>query len=403
MTAALAIADHGFEVDLIEKHKELGGNLAWLSQTIDGHDVKPFLEQIIEKIENHPLVHVHTRSAVTSSFGFPGQFMTTFESKEEDAPKTVEHGAAILATGGAEARTTSYGYGTSPLVLTHKELDQGLGSGRIKPEELESVVMIQCVDSREKPEKNYCSRVCCASALKYALQMKKANPEVAVYILYRDIMAYGFLETYYTRARQNDVLFIRYDLDKKPEVAVRESHVTVKAFDPILSRPLEIHADLLVLATGISPVFPSDISAHFGVHNDASGFFDEADAKWRPVDALKEGVFACGLCHSPRNIPEAVASAQAAAQRALRLLGHTRLVPGSPVALVHHSLCSLCERCIETCPYGARTLDPDAEQVVVNPVMCQGCGACSAVCPNSASVLAGFKDQQVFDTIDSLI
>jgi len=141
----------------------------------------------------------------------------------------------------------------------------------------------------------------------------------------------------------------------------------------------------------------------FGVRRDRDGFFEEAESKWRPVDSLKEGVFACGLALSPRTIAESIATAEAAAQRALRILSRERLATGKVVASVRHSLCSLCEQCVNACPYGARALDEDLERLVVNPAMCQGCGACAAVCPNDASVLEGFPAQQMLAMIDAAI
>jgi heterodisulfide reductase subunit A len=134
---------------------------------------------------------------------------------------------------------------------------------------------------------------------------------------------------------------------------------------------------------------------------DPDGFFQEADSKWRPVDSLKEGVFACGLAHSPRNIAETIATAEAAAQRALRILARKQLPAGKVVARVHHSFCSLCELCIDACPYGARTVDVDQEKLLVNPAMCQGCGSCAAICPSGASVLEGFLGQQMLEMIDA--
>jgi heterodisulfide reductase subunit A len=402
MTAALAIADHGYPVDLIEQEAELGGNLAWLQRTIEGHDIQSLLEKTKQKIEQHPLVHVHTQSTVAHCFGGPGQFMTTIENKRDKSVQTVEHGAALLATGGAEARTSSYGYGRSTTVVTHKELNQGLAGGNIDPQKLSSVVMIQCVDSRENSKKNYCSRFCCISTLKHALHLKEENPALSIYVLYRDLMAYGFFETFYSRARQMGIVFIQYDLENPPVVTLEDARVVVTAVEPILDQLVKIDADLVVLATGVVPTLPKALAEQFGVRVDTSGFFEEAESKWRPVDALKEGVFACGLCHSPRNITETISSAEAAAQRALRLLADKKVFAGTTVAQIHHSLCSLCQRCIETCPYQARRLDPDEAKVVIDPIMCQGCGSCAAVCPNSASILAGFKDQQVFDIIDSV-
>jgi heterodisulfide reductase subunit A len=243
--------------------------------------------------------------------------------------------------------------------------------------------------------------VCCANSLKQALDLKGKNPELAVYILYRDMMAYGFTEAYYTRARKAGVIFIQYELSRKPRVQLDQASLEVAVFEPILDRPLQLKTDLVVLATGVAPTLPRDLAQTFGATVDQDGFFQEAESKWRPVDSLKEGVFACGLAHSPRNIPEAIATAEASAARALRILSRERLRSGKVVATVHPSLCSLCERCIDACPYGARTLDFDHENVLVNPAMCQGCGSCAAVCPNSASVLEGFQEQQMFEEIDA--
>jgi len=401
MTAALAIADHGFQVDLVEKAELLGGNLNWLQVTLEGHSVQTLMENTCLLVERHPRIDVHIQSQVIGSVGQVGNFLTTVEGPQHSV-QTLAHGVTILATGGTEAPTASYGYGTHPAIITQKELEQKLADDKIDPAALTSVVMVQCVDSCEEP-RNYCSRVCCANSLKHALNLKEKNPELAVYILYRDMMAYGFTEAYYTRARKAGVIFIQYQVDKKPRVQSSPESLSVTVWEPIVGHQVQIKADLVVLATGVVPTLPKNLAQTFGAKVDQDGFFQEAESKWRPVDALKEGIFACGLAHSPRNIPEAIASAEAAAARALRILSRERLRSGKVVATVHHSLCSLCERCIDACPYGARTLDFDNENVLVNPVMCQGCGACAAVCPNSASVLEGFQEQQMFEEIDAAI
>ena len=401
MTAALAVADHGLQVDLVEQAEQLGGNLNWLQRTLEGHSIETLLEDTCLQVERHPKIQVHNQSQVISSVGQVGRFLTTLEDSQ-DSIQTVEHGVTILASGGTEAVTSSYGYGTNPSIITQKELEQKLAAGKIDPAQFGSVVMIQCVDSREEP-RNYCSRVCCANSLKQALDLKEKNPELSVYILYRDMMAYGFAEAFYTRARKAGVIFIQYQVDEKPRVQSDPASLEVAVFEPILGRPIQIQTDLVVLATGVVPNLPQGLAEMFGATLDQDGFFQEAESKWRPVDSLKEGVFACGLAHSPRNIPEAIATAEAAAARALRILARERLRSGKVVATVRHSLCSLCERCIDACPYGARALDLDHEKVLVNPAMCQGCGSCAAVCPNSASVLEGFQEQQMFEAIDAAI
>ncbi len=401
MTVALAIADHGFQVDLVEQAEQLGGNLKWLQLTLEGHSIQTLMEDTCLLVERHPKIDVHIQSQVIGSVGQVGSFLTTLEGPQHSV-QTIEHGVTILATGGTEAVTASYGYGTNPAIITQKELEQKLVEDKIDPAALTSVVMVQCVDSREEP-RNYCSRVCCANSLKHALDLKKKNPELAVYILYRDIMAYGFAETYYTRARKAGVIFIQYQVDEKPRIQSDRESLSVTVWEPIIGRQILIKTDFVVLATGVVPVLPQDLAQSFGATLDQDGFFQEAESKWRPVDSLKEGVFACGLAHSPRSIPEAIATAEAAGARALRILSRKRLKSGKVVASVHHSLCSLCERCIDACPYGARTLDFDHENVLVNPAMCQGCGSCAAVCPNSASVLEGFREQQMFEEIDAAL
>jgi heterodisulfide reductase subunit A len=401
MTAALAIADHGFEVDLVEQTENLGGNLIWLQKSLEGYPTKPLLEENCALVEKHPKISVRTESRVIYTEGEVGNFETTLEGPDNTAV-TLKHGVTILATGGTEAVTTSYGYETSPAIITQKEFEQQLSANSIDPQQLNSVVMIQCVDSREAP-RNYCSRVCCANALKQALYLKEHHPEMAVYILYRDLMAYGFSETYYTQARKANVMFIQYRVDQKPVVEAATDGLEVTVLEPIIGQHLKIKSDLVVLATGIVPSLPQELVKMCGAALDQDGFFQEAESKWRPVDSLKEGVFACGLAHSPRNIAESITTAEAAAQRALRILARERLPAGKVVASVRHSLCSLCERCIDACPYGARAIDHDHEMVRVNPVMCQGCGTCAAVCPNSASILEGFRGQQMFEMIDVAI
>jgi heterodisulfide reductase subunit A len=399
MTSALAIADHGFQVDLIEREERLGGNLNWLQRTLEGNSTQAVLEDTVLKVEKHPKIQVHTKSRVLNAVGQVGQFFTNIENKE-NGPFTVEHGVTILATGGREAATNSYGYGTSDAIITQKELEQKLNDHSLKTDQPESVVMIQCVDSREGA-RNYCSRICCLAALKNARQLKELNPEMAIYIFYRDMMTYGFAESFYTQARKEGIVFIPYDKAQKPQVNAMDGMLQITSFEPVIGHEIQVDADLVVLSTGIVPTLPKDLAQAFGANLDEDGFFKEADSKWRPVDSLVEGVFACGLALSPRNIAESMVTAEAAAQRALRILSYEKIPAGKVVSEIRNSLCSLCEQCIETCPYSARIFDLEQEKILVNAAMCQGCGVCATVCPNSASVLSGFLDQQMFDVIDS--
>ena len=198
-------------------------------------------------------------------------------------------------------------------------------------------------------------------------------------------------------------MFIQYSVNDKPSVGVKNGQVSIGVTDPILGREVTIESDLLVLSTGIVSNGQNELAQVFGVEVDQDGFFQEAEYKWRPVDFLKEGTFTCGIAHSPRSITETIAMAEATAQRALRILASDRVNAGAIVAEVRHSLCSLCEKCISACPYGARWRDELNEKGMVDELGCQGCGSCAAVCPNSASVLSGYRDQQMFSVIDAAL
>jgi heterodisulfide reductase subunit A len=401
MTAALAIADHGFHVDLVERSPQLGGNLRTLHRTIEGSSPRDLLERTLSRIEKHPLLTVHMNARVVHSQGRVGRFLTTLE-KEDGRGEAIEHGVCILATGGKEAAPRSYCYGDSEAIVTQHELEGMFREGVLDPSRLGIVAMIQCVDSREEG-RNYCSRVCCVSALKNALYLKERNPDTDVYILYRDMMTYGFLETYYTQARRAGVIFIRYDLEDRPAVEVIDGRLKVSVMDTVLGRQIILEPGLLVLSTGIVPAEHSREAEVFGLSINEDGFLMEAESKWRPVDFMRQGVFLCGLAHSPRSITESIAMAEAAAQRALGLLCRRELPIGSTVAEVRQSLCSLCERCIAACPYGARWRNEEEDRIEVDQPACQGCGSCAAVCPNGASVILGFRDQQILAVIDAAL
>ncbi len=409
MIAALGIARHGFPVTLVEKTGALGGNLKWLKKIINGNDTDPLLSDIIRQVDEHPKIEIHLNTRIEKAHGQVGGFKSILKD-HQGVLKTVSHGAAILATGGNEAKTTEYGYKNHERILTQKDLEIKLSQNTIDPQQLSTVVMIQCVGSRQEP-RNYCSRVCCASTLKNALHIKQVNPDVNIYVLYRDMMSYGFLESYYTQARKAGIIFIPYEIESKPEILPSETadnenedkKIRITVFEPIIGQNLEISTDLLILATGVVPDLPVNLVKSYGAGVDPNGFFLEAESKWRPVDSLAEGVFSCGLSLGPRSVAESIATAQAAAQRVIRLLQRKWLPTGRQVAIVRHSLCSLCEACITACPYSARTIDIDHGKIMVNPARCQGCGTCAAVCPNSASVLSGCSDRQLLDVIDAAI
>ena len=288
--------------------------------------------------------------------------------------------------------------------LTQEELENGLGDGTIQPEKLNTVVMIQCVGSREKGAKEYCSKVCCASALKNSLKILKSNPGVNVYILYRDMLSYGFLEKYYTEARSKGVITATYDPKNKPRVDAGQEKPVVTFDDGILKRPVTVKTDLLVLSTGIAPAESNTSIANIlDVPLDEDGFFQEADPKWRPLDFMKEGIYMCGLSHSPMPMEETLDQATAVAQRAFNVLAKSDLVSARVVADVKHAICSLCLKCVDACPFGARYLNENSMQVEVLETACQGCGICTSTCPNGASYIPAVSSKYTMAMIDATL
>jgi heterodisulfide reductase subunit A len=401
LVAALSIAEQGYETELAEKSDKLGGNLNHIHSLVEGGDPQGYLQRLIEQVNASPLIHTHMGTEIVKLTGYAGNFKSTL-SDSDAAQHDIEAGAIVVATGGEESRPTEYLYGQTEQVITQRELEERLVGGTVNPQDLKAIVMIQCVGSRDA-ERPYCSRVCCSQALKNALTLKRQNPEVEIVIFYRDVMSYGFKEEYYTQAREAGVLFVRYEVDQKPEVTRDGEKLKVQAIDPALGENIVVEPDLVVLSPAIVPNGNEDLARMLGVDLTEDGFFQEAESKFRPVDTLKEGIYVCGLAHSPRSVSETITQAQAAGQRAARLLAQTNLVPGKLISQVNERRCSGCELCIAACPYDARVKDLERGVVVVRAALCQGCGACVTACPNAAASLTELDDKQIFSIMDVVL
>ncbi|HDZ22016.1 hypothetical protein LCGC14_0015070 [marine sediment metagenome] len=408
MTAALSLAEQGFDLHLIEKEDALGGNLRKLHFTLSGDDPQELLARTIEQVQASDRIQVHLATRVKELSGYMGNYKTTLASCNGQASETViEHGAVVVASGAAERPTDEYLYGQSDRVLTQKELEEKLDADdpQAALAETKTVAMIQCVGSRED-DRMYCSRVCCANAIKNALKIKEISPETNVVIFYRDIRTYGFREAYYEQAREKGVLFVRYEPDNKPKVTggqTPDAPVYVKAYDFILGEDICLAVDLLVLSTGIAPQADSEeLAKALKVPLDQDGFFLEAHIKLRPVDFATDGIFLCGLAHSPKFVGETISQARAAAGRAATLLAKDSVQAKGRSAEVKQRLCAACGLCVGACPYGARKIDPDHAVAEVIEMLCQGCGACVAICPNAATTQVGFAKQEMLVAVDSL-
>jgi heterodisulfide reductase subunit A len=267
--------------------------------------------------------------------------------------------------------------------------------------------MIQCVGCRQE-DRDYCARVCCGHAIKNALKLKKINPEMNIYILFRDIRTYGFSEDYYREAADSDVKFIRYEPEEKPQVepAVEEGRPVLRVTLPdyILGRKLAIDADYLVLSAAIvAPEGNKEISQLFKVSLGPDDFFKEAHVKLRPVEFGTDGVYLCGLAHYPKHIPEAINQAYGSASRALTLLSNDTVTVSGSVCEVKENDCVSCGACITVCTYGAIDFRETSQgrKAWVNPILCKGDGLCSAKCPTNAIFLKHFTDEDILSQIDS--
>ena len=395
MNAALSFADQGFPTTLVEKNLELGGSAKHVKKTWTGADVQSYLSDLIGKVENHSGINVMKGAEIVDASGFIGNFETRVAIG--DLTTTVQHGAAVVATGAQATDTEEYLYGKNPRVTRWHDLDENLK----KYKDANSVVFIQCVGSRDE-KRPYCSKICCTASISQALEVKEKNPDANVFILHRDIRTYGERERVYKEAREKGVIFIRYSADRKPVVEEVKDGLEVKVFDPVLQRDLIIKADLLNLATAIEPNNNEKVTAAYKLPVNAEKFIMEAHAKLRPVDCSTDGVFVCGMAHYPKPIDESIAQAQAAASRAVNVLSKQTVNVEPIVSKIDQDLCIGCGLCIQSCSFSAieakevEGLGIRAQNI---SALCKGCGVCAVACPQQAIEMKHFKNDQIYAAI----
>lgn len=404
ITSAVELEKQGFDVYLIEKEKQLGGNLNRIHYLLNGEKPLDELSSIVKKVNSDNKIHLFTDAKIESLEGSIGNFTT--KVSVNGSSKEIEHGIVIVATGASEYQPNEYLYGEDENVITQLELEKRLSengewlktTGKEPPK---TIVMIQCVGSRND-DRPYCSRVCCTESIKNALKIKEQSPETNVYILYRDIRTYGFRESYYSQTRNKDVIFMRYEEKEEPKVSRNGNGLQVEVFEQTLRMPIEISTDLVVLSAGIVPSEDNDSIAQFlKVPLDSNGFFLEAHMKLRPVDFATDGVFLCGMAHSAKSIEESIIQAQAAASRAATILSKDSIELEANISQVVDENCDGCAYCVEPCPYNAITLiefmrnGVIKKTVEVNESACKGCGGCQATCPKKGILVRGFRLDQI--------
>ncbi|MFA6133519.1 MAG: FAD-dependent oxidoreductase [Phycisphaerae bacterium] len=401
MTAALALAEQGFPVHLVEKTAALGGTALDVYYTLDGLDVRAFLAELADRVTRHARITVYLKSRVTKVEGHVGDFKS--EIVTGDKARSVEHGVVVVATGAAEGKPTTFGYGQSDRVLTQMELSSRLGRDELNLPERATIVMLQCVEQRND-DRPYCSRVCCTTAVKNALRLREKYPHARIVVLYRDMRTYGFREIAYQKARASGVLFIRFEAEAPPAFSLgADGTIDLTVRDSILARDVVMKPDLLILAAPIiGQADRQGISDLLRVPLNADGFFLEAHVKLRPVDFASEGLFLCGTAHAPKFIGEAVSQANAVAARAASILSRKAMPVGAQIACVDNDKCVGCMTCMHVCPYMAPKVGQD-NKAQIQPTVCMGCGSCTSECPAKAITLRNYIDTQILGAIERLL
>ncbi len=399
MTAALSIADQNFEVVLVEKEPELGGLARQLTETIEGADVQEHLSHLVERVEQHENIQVLTESLVVDFSGFKGNFTTEVMVGPGMYERKIDHGITVLATGAAEYKPTEYAYGQADGVMTQIELDQYLYEKGT--DNLNRVIMIQCVGSRNDENPN-CSRICCQSAVKNAIQIKQESPETDVYVLYRDIRTYGLMERHYREARRLGVLFFRFEKEHPPVVEKGENGLNVRFKDHVLQREIQATADIVALSTGMRAQENEELASILKVAQNQFGYFMEAHVKLRPVDMPTDAFFVCGTAHSPKLITESISQAMAAAARAVTFLSQDEIALSVVTARVDQDNCAACLVCVRSCPYEVPRINEEGASEI-DPALCRGCGVCVSECPAKVIQLDWYEDDQVMSKVEALL
>jgi heterodisulfide reductase subunit A len=403
--AALDIADAGFDVTLVEKLPVLGGHAVQLHRTFPTLEpVADLLNPLINRVLTHPRISVITGAELAEVGGYVGNFHARVRQGEEF--HEIAAGAIVVATGYEvfdARRKPELGYGAYPQVITTLDFEKLVtGPIQINGKEPKKVVFIQCVGSRDRSLGNpYCSRICCMVTAKQASLVREHLPHADITVFYMDVRAFGKgFEEFYDTTREKGVIYRR---GNPSEIIQRGDKVIVRAEDTLLDEQVEVEADLVVLAVGMTP--RADTSAVAGMlklARSADGFFLEAHPKLRPVDTAMAGLFLAGACQGPKDISETVAQARAAASAVLIPLMRGQVPVEAATSFVDEELCAGCGQCAQICAYSALSLHPVRGKMTVNAVLCQGCGACAAACPSGAINVHHFTFDQYISQIDAL-
>jgi heterodisulfide reductase subunit A len=421
MTAALELADAGYQVYLVEKNTKLGGNIARVDLTAPYYySARDLLTDRITRTLKHDKIEVHFNSKLAGLTGFVGNFSAHIQNQNGVADPEKKHtevhvGNAIICTGYKEfdaSRVTHYGYGKLPNVITSFELEGMLKAGKVVTKEGKSpnyVAIIHCVGSRNKEFHTYCSRVCCMTALKYAHEIKSANPGAYISDVYIDMHAFGKgHEDFYSQSSQAKTLFLMYDKENRPIIHKAgpkdDCDMLIEVHEKLSGEHIEIPADLIVLMVGMEARDDASEIAHLtNISQDKDGWFIESHPKLEPVATTTDGIFIAGTCVAPKDIPDTVAQARAAAARILGRIAKGKIEVDAVYSEVDENKCSGCKFCNDLCPYSAIEFNEKEAHSHVISALCKACGVCVAACPSAAIKGRHFTDEQLLIQIDGLL
>lgn len=403
MNAALSLANQGFEVHLVEREAALGGLLQHLDRLFPSNrNAKDMINAIVKRVREQKKIKTYVSAKVKEVMGFIGNFDVTLEQDGQE--RKINVGTIIVATGAEELKPAGqYAYGKMAGVMTQLELEEATREGTY---EGKNIVMINCVGARV-PERLYCGRFCCLTAIKNAAMLKEKNPDAKVWILHRDLMTYGVaFEDYYRKAMQAGVRFIRYTLDRPPEIIGNGRVQGVRVYHQLRQKVVDLPCDTVVLTTPLVPHTDNDeISRMLKVPLSQERFFLEAHLKLQPVEFATDGIFICGSARWPVEVSEAILQAYAASSKAAVPMKRGFVKPDAITSSVNEDICGGCGVCVAVCPYRATEMTVKNGKRVANAItaLCKGCGTCGAACPSGAISMNHFQDKQILAQIEALV